>query len=182
MRILRLSSESLVEYRELMLHAYADAPEAFTSTVEERQSLPLEWWSTRVSAEPEAAERVYGAFVDGARSSPELVGVAGLRFAQRPKTRHQAKLYGMYVLGEHRGKGLGRALVQAVLEGARAVPGIRMVKLTVTESNSGARALYEACGFRSFGVEPMAVRVDDRYLAKVHMWCPLEPSSAALDR
>jgi len=41
--------------------------------------------------------------------------------------------------------------------------------LTVTDSNVGARTLYEAAGFRSFGIEPRAIRVGDRYYDKNHM-------------
>lgn len=148
-----------------MLRAYDDVPETFTATVAERESLPLAFWQTRTSADDEAAERVYGAF-----ESDELVGVAGLRFQQRPRTRHKAWLFGMYVLPEYRGRGLGRGLVEAVLDGARSRDGVELIQLTVSESNNAARRLYESCGFEAFGTEPMAIRVGDRYVAKVHMW------------
>ncbi len=38
------------------------------------------------------------------------------------------------------------------------------------------RQLYERCGFRSFGVEPRAIKVDGRYYAKNHMYLELSPS------
>ena len=41
--------------------------------------------------------------------------------------------------------------------------------LTVTHSNEPARLLYESEGFRSFGIEPRAIRVGDRYYDKDHM-------------
>ncbi len=41
--------------------------------------------------------------------------------------------------------------------------------LTVTQTNDAARTLYESEGFRSFGVEPRAIRVGDRYYDKNHM-------------
>ena len=41
--------------------------------------------------------------------------------------------------------------------------------LTVTETNVAARTLYEKFGFRSFGIEPRAIRVGDTYFDKNHM-------------
>lgn len=164
--ITRLRPRHAAAYRTLMLEGYAREPEAFTATVAERAPLPRTWWEARLAAAPDAPSRVYGAFV-----GETLVGVAGLSLAQRPKERHKAGLFGLYVDAAHRGGGIARALVQAVLEGARARPETRVVQLTVTEGNHAARTLYERCGFEVFGVEPMALRVGDDFASKVHMWC-----------
>ena len=166
MQVRRLTPAHAAEYRELMLQAYADEPEAFTSTVPEREQLPLEFWTSRVSDRPDPTELVFGVFV-GAR----LVGVAGLRFARRPRTRHKATLFGMAVKPRFRGRGVGRALVGAVLGHARSAPGTRIVQLTVTESNAAALRLYESCGFRPFGTEPFANKIGERFVSLVHMWC-----------
>ena len=169
-RILRLSPTHVADYRSVMLETYDHDTEAFKSTVAERGPLPLEWWLPRVSDEPGAAEMVFGAFV-----GDRLVGVAGLRFEQRPRTRHKASLFGMSVLPEHRHQGIARALVEKVLDQARSRPETRVVQLTVTESNTPAVRLYEACGFRPYGSEPFGIKVgEDRYLPLLHMWCPLE--------
>jgi len=79
----------------------------------------------------------------------------------------------MYVAPEARAQGLGRQLVQAVLDAARQRPGLRVVQLTVTQGNEGAQALYARCGFQVFGQEPLAVFVDGSFYGKVHMWCDL---------
>jgi len=34
--------------------------------------------------------------------------------------------------------------------------------------------LYERCGFRAFGTEPMAIATSAGYKAKVHMWLSME--------
>lgn len=169
MGIKRLTPDDAESYRALMLCAYDDVPETFTATVAERESLPMDFWRARVAVDfgeaDGAPERVYGAF-----EGDELVGVAGLRFQHRPRTRHKAWLFGMYVLPDHRGRGLGRELLEAVLEGARSRDGVELIQLTVSESNIAGCRLYETCGFEPFGTEPMAIRVGDRYVAKVHMW------------
>ena len=165
-------------YRAFMLDVYARHPKAFTATVAERESLPLDWWIDRVSDAPDASQRVVGAFEDRQLASADLrfVGVAGLRRAQRPKTRHKATLFGMAVHPSAQGQGIGRALVQAVLELARSTPRVELVQLTVSETNERALGLYTACGFTSFGTEPRAIRVGDRFVGKVHMWCPVGTS------
>lgn len=168
--IRRLVPADAPAYRALMLEAYADPAGTFTATVAEREGLPLAWWEARLADAPEAVERVLGAF-DGAA----LAGVVGLRLRQRPRTRHKATLFGLAVRPAHRGRGLGRRLVEAVLTEVASVPGLRVVQLTVTETNAPALRLYERCGFAAFGTEPMAVRVGDGYLGKVHMWRRVPP-------
>lgn len=166
MHISRLTPTHAAEYRALMLRAYADEPDAFTATVSEREPLPLQWWTSRVSDDPDASELVLGAFLDA-----RLVGVAGLRFERRERTRHKATLFGMYVLPPFRSRGIARALIEAVLEHARSTPGTRVVQLTVMETNAPARRLYASCGFRPFGTEPFAIKVGERFVSVVHMWC-----------
>ncbi len=79
----------------------------------------------------------------------------------------------MYVADEQRHRGLGDQLVQAALAEARRHPFLRLVQLTVTAGNDPALKLYQRCGFVLYGLEPMAIRVDDEYLDKIHMWLEL---------
>lgn len=155
-----------------MLRGYATDPEAFTSTVPEREPLPLEWWESRVSDHPDAPEMVFGAFVES-----RLVGVAGLKFERRPRTKHKVILFGIYVLEEARGQGIARALIEAALEKAQASSDIRVVQLTVSQSNGSAMRLYEACGFQPFGTEPLALKYGERYVSLVHMWRAAGPEA-----
>ncbi|WP_431479513.1 GNAT family N-acetyltransferase [Massilia eburnea] len=162
--ILPLSIGHAAQYRDLMLHGFEHEPNAFTSTPAERAALPFSWWEQRID-DPQQNGIVFGAITNG-----HLVGTVGLEFSVRSKTSHKAHLIGMYTLAEWRGKGIGRKLLGAALAYARRRPGIEVITLTVTENNQSAIAVYEAAGFRSFGVEPMAIRTDDGYKAKVHMW------------
>ncbi len=162
MWIERLDASHALAYRELMLEAYDLHPQAFTSSVRERAAMPLSWWEKRLTSKLEV---VFGAFEEG-----RLAGIVGLAFEPREKARHKATLFGMYVSGEVRQRGVGYQLVQAVLAEARNHQGLRSIKLTVTAGNDAAFNLYSRCGFIQFGLEPMAVRVSEDYFDKIHMW------------
>ena len=159
-----LSAAQLTDYRALMLEAYTSCPDAFTSTAGERAAQPESFWLRRLQ-DPAGLALVLGAFHEGM-----LVGAVALEFSERSKTRHKAHLVGMYVRPGVRGGGLGRQLAEAAIECAAGRPGVRSIVLTVTQGNAAAESLYASCGFRPFGVEPLAVRTEVGYLAKVHMW------------
>lgn len=169
----RLAPDDAAAYRAMMLQAYGNHPDAFTSSVAERESLPLTWWAQRLSRDDDAREVVYGVFCNGV-----LAGAAGLSVEAREKARHKSTLFGMVVDQAYRGRGLGRLLVQAVLDHAESLPQLRVVQLTVTQGNASAQALYQGMGFVEFGVEPMAVSTGATYLAKVHMWRELKANES----
>jgi len=178
MKIERLTPSAAPAYRALMLQAYADHTDAFTSSATERAALPMSWWEARLSTDPMAHELVLAA-VDG----EDLAGVVGLSFDTREKARHKVTLLGMYVAQRYRQQGLARQLVLAALAQARQREGARVVQLTVTQGNLAAQHLYEQCGFVTFGIEPLAAAVGREYVSKVHMWCDLQnPASIGLQR
>ncbi|WP_210640555.1 GNAT family N-acetyltransferase [Pseudomonas sp. Tri1] len=165
MNIRRLRAGDAQAYRELMLQAYALHPQAFTSHFNERAALPINWWESRLTSRFDV---LLGAFVES-----ELVGIVGLALESREKARHKAMLFGMYVTATHCHRGLGFQLVQAALDEARRHSFLRLVQLTVTAGNDPAVKLYQRCGFVLYGLEPMAIRVGDEYLDKIHMWLEL---------
>jgi len=164
MQIAQLTAADFEAYRSLMLHAYESAPDAFTSTPEERAEAPESWWIKRL-ADPTGLGVAFGAFEHG-----DLVGTVALELSGKPKTRHKVILIGMFVLAACRGKGMGKALVQAALQYARSDRQLTVMTLTATQDNHSAIELYKQCGFIAFGTEPMAIRTPSGYKAKVHMW------------
>lgn len=70
-----------------------------------------------------------------------------------------------------RRRGLGRALVEALLEQGR-VSGARHATLEVAAGNAAARALYSGCGFQQAGVRRGYYRNGDDALIQ---WCRLSP-------
>src|SRR5207245_313020 len=72
----------------------------------------------------------------------QVVGCAGLR----PLSPEIAEMKRVYVRPAFRGKGLGRALVEAVIAAARLI-GYRKLRLETTTFMEGAQALYRSLGF-----------------------------------
>jgi RimJ/RimL family protein N-acetyltransferase len=164
MHVLTLNAGHAQAYRGLMLGAYAESPDAFTSTAAERAGEPLSYWAARIGGAA-SGSLALGAFLEG-----ELVGSVALERERKPKTAHKALLIGMYALPGQRRRGAGRALMAALLEQAGALPGLRRINLTVTEGNEAAIRLYEEFGFLLWGRESQAIRTEDgRLLAKLHM-------------
>ena len=81
-------------------------------------------------------------------------GLAVLRFRPSIWTDGlEAYLAELYVVPAERGHGLGRALMDAVLETARA-EGADYIELGTEEDDVAARALYESLGFSNRGGKP----------------------------
>jgi ribosomal protein S18 acetylase RimI-like enzyme len=114
----------------------------------------------RLLADPET-EFVLAAPEPGALAA----GVAQLRYRYGFwRSGGDCLLEDLYVDETARGAGLGRALVQATLDRARA-RGCRRAELDVNESNAAALALYESFGF-SAAANPHGAR--DLYM-RVHL-------------
>ncbi|HSV34792.1 MAG TPA: GNAT family N-acetyltransferase [Ramlibacter sp.] len=168
MDIRRLTPQDAPAFRALRLRALREYPRAFTSSDAEDEQLPLQASATRLGSDP---NRFWGAYEQG-----ELCGMVGLERETRAKNRHKGHVVGMFVAPEDIGRGIGTALMQALIDDARAC-GLELLVLTVTEGDGSALRLYQRAGFRSFGIEPRAIQVDGHYHGKNHMVLELGPSS-----
>jgi GNAT superfamily N-acetyltransferase len=165
MQIRRLEVSDAPVYRALRLRGLRDHPDAFTSSFEEESQRSAAETEKRLAATSDTL--MWGAFVEGT-----LAGVVGMTRETRLKNRHKATLVAMYVAPEYSGQGLGLALVNTVIQAAKA-SGIELLILTVTDTNRQAAALYTRAGFASFGVEPDAIRVNGVPFGKQHMYLQL---------
>ncbi|WP_405017067.1 GNAT family N-acetyltransferase [Kitasatospora sp. NBC_00070] len=81
---------------------------------------------------------------------------------------HVRQIQGFVVDPEARGRGIGRALIEAACDRARA-EGIRRMTLRVLAHNAPARRVYESCGFEVTGVLPEEFWLDGAYVDDVWM-------------
>lgn len=161
----RLRADEAETFWALRLRGLKEHPESFGASYEEDAALPME----RVRARLEGpSQLVLGAF-DGER----LVGVVGLWRDTARKQAHKVHVWGMYVLPEVRSRGIGRRLMSALIEEARRMPGVERLLLTVAVGNASAQRLYRALGFRTYGVEPDALKFDGATVDDELMCLPL---------
>jgi ribosomal protein S18 acetylase RimI-like enzyme len=149
----------------LRLRALREHPGAFASAFEESRSRPRDAVRRDFQARNTGPESI----VIGAFESDSLVGTAGCFREQGAKLRHKAIIWGVYVAPEARGRGVGRALVEAAVATARSWDEVEEVRLSVASDNVAACRLYRALGFVVYGVEPRALKLPDRYVDEDHM-------------
>ena len=100
-----------------------------------------------------------------------VVGWCDIMRLQRPAISHTGVL-GIGIAAGYRGQGLGKRLMAAVMDAARAADFVR-VELTVLATNLNAIGLYESLGFQREGLAKSEVRLQGVFLDSWHMaWFP----------
>jgi ribosomal protein S18 acetylase RimI-like enzyme len=97
----------------------------------------------------------------GAFTATSLIGWCDVVEKPRETLAHSGVL-GMGVAKEHRGRGVGRALMEATLADARS-KGFKRIELSVRVDNERAKGLYEKFGFVTEGRMRRHTLVDGAY-------------------
>jgi ribosomal protein S18 acetylase RimI-like enzyme len=142
--VITLPSEDWQRYRAIRLEALKNEPIAFSSRYDENSRRPPEYWQGRL-ADAALGEQTSLLFaqVDGA-----LVGMMGAFYDGEAR---MAEIISVYVSPDWRGKGVGRALMEAILAEIHKHPRIEKVTLGVNSQQSAAIALYTRFGFSIAG-------------------------------
>jgi len=169
MEIRTLTANDASAYAKIRLEALECNPEAFSASVEEHRAL----------TEEDVAARLYPAdpinnFVVGAFAGERLMGTAGFYRDKGLKGRHKGHIWGVYVTREARGSGVGRDMLGALLKRATGLQGIEQITLSVATTQDAALKLYQSLGFQSFGREPRALKIGERYIDEEYMILSLD--------
>lgn len=89
-----------------------------------------------------------------------VAGYGVVQFGHLQSTQHIARLE-LGVDANFRGRGLGRTLLEDMLDFAAAVPGCRRIELNVRADNPAAIRLYERVGFVLEGRRHEALKTND---------------------
>ena len=109
--------------RDTMLEAH---PEAFTSDALTERHRRADDYVPRLGLErPDGGHLMLGAWRDDV-----LLGAVGLERDERIKVRHIGHVVSMMVRESARGQGIGRALLDALIDAAREPAGLEMLTLT----------------------------------------------------
>jgi GNAT superfamily N-acetyltransferase len=144
MRIRELERHEWALFRELRLRALADSPDAFARTLADALGEDDAYWVKLT----ESVTAPGGQVMLVAEMADRPVGLAfGLFDKERAKTGHVG---GMWVESRARGRGAGRALLDAAIAWGRS-RGLDRLELWVTRGNGPAVRLYERAGFADTG-------------------------------
>jgi ribosomal protein S18 acetylase RimI-like enzyme len=156
-KVRRLTLADVARYREIRLAGLKNSPEAFGSTFETESPKPMSSF----------AERLRSSAVFGAFCGAELLGIAGFAVHEGVKEAHKGLLWGMYVRPNARKSGVGRRLVDAVVDFAR--QHVEILQLRVVSDNEPARRLYAGLGFVEYGLEKDSLKQGDTYYDEILM-------------
>lgn len=105
-----------------------------------------------------------------AEASGMIIGNVSFENGPNRRIAHRGSL-GIAVVKAWRGRGVGRSLLEALLEWASANPIIEKVNLEVFATNHGAIRLYKNLGFVEEGLRPKEIKVGPgRYADGIAMY------------
>jgi ribosomal protein S18 acetylase RimI-like enzyme len=119
------------------------------------ESVVRSYWQHTI-AQVEAGERV---LLVARAEDGSLVGSAQLNLTTAPNGRHRAEVQKVCVLRSARGQGIGKQLMLAIEEEARAAG--RTLLVLDTRKDSVAEGLYRRLGYQEVGVIPGHARTVD---------------------
>jgi peroxiredoxin/GNAT superfamily N-acetyltransferase len=152
-----LEEADAAAFRALRLRALSEDAAAFLATHDEDAASAVADFGARLRASTPGTE-VLGAFRgDG------LVGILGYYRHAARKARHRVTLWGMYVAGEERRRGVGRALVEEAVTRLRAIGDVEQIEIAVVSRELPAHELYGALGFQIQGTTRRAMKVGREY-------------------
>jgi RimJ/RimL family protein N-acetyltransferase len=99
----------------------------------------------------------------------KLVGVADISLFD--KTSNHVGRFGITIAKEYRGEGIGKLLMNLVIEGGKKnMPNLKIIELGVFGNNGIACSMYERLGFTRFGLLPKGVKHRDQFVDHIYMY------------
>lgn len=160
-----LDEEDAAVFQVLRLRALREHPESFAQSYESQAATPIHDVRERLRDVSEAPHD----FILGMFSGCDLIGMVGFRRHRGVRMQHKGDIWGMYVVAEAQGHGLGKLMIQNAIERAGRIPRLKQINLAVVSSNTAARNLYLSLGFQVYGLEKRSAFVNGKYLDDEYM-------------
>jgi ribosomal protein S18 acetylase RimI-like enzyme len=157
MEVKTLPPERWMEAMELRLQGLKTDPIAFGSSYEEEENFTEAEWKRRMTS----------ALFTFSDDKP--VGTITYLFDNRLKTKHIARIFGVYVDPNYRGRGIGKKLLEKALELIQENKNIVKIQLMVNSKQNAAVALYKNMGFIVVGQLKKEIKVDGEFYDELVM-------------
>lgn len=138
----RMTPQTALVFKDVRLRALQDSPTAFSGTYAKESQLSDLEWDKRLARWTSDGAAIFLAF-----EGEVGCGIVGAYQDENPQS---AQVISMWVDPGHRHAGVGKKLIDAVVEWAAARE-VRELKLMVTSVNPGAAAFYKRMGFTTTG-------------------------------
>lgn len=168
--IAKLEIEHARALNRLTIGAIRDYPAAFTTDFSQVRHRPV---ATLIDHLREL-ERTPGFRLGAFDAAGELIGTVRLIPRLGPKLAHCADVVFLYVRADRQREGIGRALLERLIDEARRIDGLEQLELSVSSDSHAARRLYERMGFEATGVHRRQIKLGETYHDLIAMWRPLE--------
>lgn len=104
-------------------------------------------------------------------SGGELIGNTSIDLFD--KTESHKGLLGISIAKEYRGKGMGKLLMQHILDEAKNLPRLHIVTMAVYAVNTLAIEMYKKFGFVEYGRLPNGVHYRGNFIDEILMYKPV---------
>ncbi len=164
-------------FRQLRLKTLAASPECFCTSQAEAEQQSKDQYRRQISiCQKSPGQFLFGYFADietrhlhtDTAAGQRLIGVIGVERLSGMLRRHRAHIHGLLVDGDYRRQGVARTLCQHAIEQARRME-VEKLSLELTGEAVAALHLYRSLGFRIESVEPLALKLEGRYLDEIRM-------------
>lgn len=136
---------------------------------------PTSFWATELEELPVRKARFQSTiehpdnFILGAFANNNLVGILGFLREEKSKLIHKGSFWGVYIHPDHRGKGYAKSIMRSSIEAAFQLEGLRQINLSVGGHNEAALTLYQKVGFKIYGDEKNASKVNGEFYDELYL-------------
>ena len=145
-----IEENDIKAYYDLLTKAITDEPQFF-------RVAPIDIEGEIFPTKDTFENFTLGAFSDDGK----LLGTVGFKRDLFVKLKHKGLIFRMYVSEKAKGLGLGRKLLQALIEKASQDKSLKQIYLTVVATNHRAKNLYLSEGFETFAVERNSIQMTE---------------------
>lgn len=141
-----LSANRWSEYRDLYIKAVESEPLAFSETVDEIKKKTENEWREELQSVTDGKSIILFA-----ESSGVIIGMGAGSFHLLKKLSHNAFISSLYVDKEFRGQGIGKQIVEKLIESILKNKSIKNIFSEIIETQIASIKLHEKLGFKIVG-------------------------------